>query len=280
MTSLIVSVATQALPALLDLLYREGRPVAPRGLATREVCDVTVTVLDPTRSLLTRELRPNYQPAIGAAEGLLLLAGVSDPRLLSRVASAFDRFRDGGALHGAYGPRLRHQLPAIVERLRADPDTRQAVATVWDPAYDLHTGERVPRDLPCTVSLGFRVRDGALTLKTHMRSNDVWRGWCYDLTQFALLQTTLARTLALDVGPYVHHVDSLHLYETDQLHAQVALQASVLGEPTPRLGGLPRQNGTWTGVQERALRLLYGGDQVTAQNETETWLLRTLAPYL
>jgi thymidylate synthase len=102
----------------------------------------------------------------------------------------------------------------VHRKLRDDPDTRQAVITLWDPALDRHDPQP-KRDYPCTVMLHFMIRGGKLTLRVHMRSNDVWLGLPYDVFQFTQLQLTLARALGIEAGDYVHQASSLHLYERD-----------------------------------------------------------------
>lgn len=250
-----------------------GEPVAPRGKKTTELLDVTSIIDDPYDVLLYGANRKAYRPAIGVIEGLLLLAGVSDPPLLQQANSRFADFQDGGALHGAYGPRLRGQLPFVAERLAEDADTRQAVCTIWDPLYDLHGA--TPRDLPCTVALIFRIRHGKLTLKTHMRSNDIWYGWCYDVLQFTLLQCTMANVLQVPVGPYVHHADSLHVYEVnDTALSDVHLPTGSVERPrlygiSPTEGFTPAER--WNSVRVRALHVLYD-DMFEPHTATERWL--------
>lgn len=277
MSSFLWDNAADALWQLIGRIEREGDYVAPRGLGTRELRDVTITITDPSDVLLYGCNRAGYHPAIGAVEGLLLIAGISDPPLLSLVAPQFATFQDGGALHGAYGPRLRTQLPWIVDRLTADPHTRQAVCTIWDPLYDL-AGDPA-RDTPCTVDLLFRVRDGKLTLKTHMRSNDLWRGWCYDVIMFTMLQQTMAHALNLPVGPYVHHASSLHLYDVDRPAAarvtapDGGLRQKLLGLPVrERDDTVPLHR--WHIAQDWAKRLLYDRelDSTTTLTTTERWL--------
>lgn len=276
-----------ALVSVANGLATVGEPVAPRGLPTRELCDVTLLIDDPRDVTLYGCNRVGYRPAIGAVEGLLLLAGVSDPALLRDTAAVFSSFQDGGALHGAYGPRLRQQLPFVLGRLQADPATRQAVCTIWNPAYDLQDTEThtPPRDLPCTVALTFRIRDGKLTLKVHMRSNDAWLGLPYDLIQFTLLQCTVANVLRLPVGAYVHHVDSLHVYERD-LEKLLAVEVGSNDDGVrPRLDGLhggfltqdlpdsrPLAPRWERDVRQLALRLLYHEVSPASPSSTEMWL--------
>jgi thymidylate synthase len=120
---------------------------------------------------------------------------------------------DGGTFHGGYGQRTRSQLPAVVERLDQDLHTRRAVMTMWDPLHDLFIEDA--HDYPCTISLQFLVRDDQVLLHTHMRSNDVWRGFAYDVFVFTQLQLAVAASLELWVGSYHHHVTSMHMYQSD-----------------------------------------------------------------
>lgn len=195
-----------------QIVAEEGRHVAPRGLATREVPGVTIRVDNPYLALPIGVGR-KLNVAIAAAEAAQLVGGVSYPELMSRITKTFDDFRDDGTFHGAYGPRVRPQLPAVVSRLREDPDTRQAIIVLWDPLHDLFVPDS--RDYPCTIALQYFVRGGALEAHTIMRSNDVWWGLAYDVFQFTQLQFTIANVLHLDIGAYYHHVHSLHAYERD-----------------------------------------------------------------
>lgn len=230
---------------LVDWVRDYGSDVAPRGMKTCEIEDATFVLNDPLDALPVGVGR-DLNLAIGAAEALLLCGGISSPTLLTSVSSTFRRFLDGGDLHGGYGRRIRDQVPRVVERLAVDPDTRQAIITIWDPAYD----QVDTRDLPCTLNFGFRVRDGKLNMSVCMRSSDLWLGLPYDVFTFTQLQCTVAHALGLPVGTYTHHAYSFHLYERnlgaiDKLHTfvpdvQDRAHPSGFGYPG-RLGATPRQ---------------------------------------
>lgn len=195
---------------LLTRVHDHGETVAPRGQKTWELRHVTVVITDPVQAPPVN-VRTEYSEQIAATELCQLLAGVSHLGQLNAASNGrFDQFADGGRLRGAYGPRLFHQLPRIEDKLRQDLDTRQAVAVIWGP------DELVTRDTPCTLSLTFSVRNFQLELKVHMRSNDLMLGVPYDWFQFSRLQLAMATVLGLQPGNYVHHVDSLHLYERDE----------------------------------------------------------------
>jgi hypothetical protein len=118
---------------------------------------------------------------------------------------------------GAYGPMVAGQWSYIVQCLKKDPQTRQAIMTIWKP---------VPgpsRDIPCTVAFQFLLRDDRLNMITTMRSNDIWLGMPYDIFTFTQLQAVLAEELEVQPGWYQHNVGSLHLYEQQRDVAKDAL---------------------------------------------------------
>ena len=115
---------------------------------------------------------------------------------------------------GAYGPRLfgvgeDAQVQRVIEQLRDTPSTRQAVIQVF--RRDDLSGNL--RDVPCTCTMQFFVRDGLVDLVVHMRSNDAILGLPHDLFAFTFIQELVARSLGCDVGTYVHFVGSLHIYD-------------------------------------------------------------------
>lgn len=255
-----------------------GRPVAPRGYKTWEVEDATFELLDPTDALPVGVGR-DINPAIGAAEALCLIGGIGDPTLMTSVSKAFHRFLDGGQLHGAYGPRVAPQLVQAVKRLERDPDSRQAIVTIWDPMYDNSN----VRDLPCTLSFNFRIRDDKLNMSTTMRSNDVWLGTAYDVFMFTQLQCTIANVLEIPVGTYRHHAYSLHLYErnidaVDQLH-DFNPEAEVLKlegfHPDPRQPHDSTAGDRMAQAMERAGRV-HDVEPVFEPSLTEHWFETTL----
>jgi len=85
---------------------------------------------------------------------------------------------------------------------------------------------RASKDVPCTVSLHFMVRSGALELVVYMRSNDVWLGWPYDVVMFTVLQEAMATDLGLELGQYTHVDGSLHLYDTNREQVEALIHSS------------------------------------------------------
>lgn len=196
---------------LVKYVADNGAEVSPRGQLTLEIEDATVVIHDVVNTL-PRAVGRGAVPGIAAVESCQLLAGRAVPELVTAVSPQFSQYQeDDGSFHGAYGKRVEGQYGIIVERLKADSDTRQAVVTIWDPTLDLQPGKR---DYPCTILHQFRVRDNKLNMSVYMRSNDVWLGAAYDFAQFTRVQLAIASVLGIEPGTYAHHVGSLHLYET------------------------------------------------------------------
>lgn len=223
---------------LVEMVRTEGHAACPRGIPTIELENATIVVENLEATLPTLvERRPSLM--IAALEALQLISGLSTPDLIVAASPAFANYREvDGQFWGAYGERVHNQVQSVVNKLHQDPDSRQAVLTLWDPALDNTPGKK---DYPCTVAMNFRIRNGALNLSVVMRSNDVWLGTTYDIFQFTQLQMTVARMLQVDVGTYAHTAWSLHIYERD-LDAADQLRRRDDNAMTFTPTGLPNTN--------------------------------------
>lgn len=196
---------------LVEYVRENGTQAAPRGQEVRELRNVTVVVRDPALAVPWNVGR-KLNPAILAAETVHLIGGLSSAEQMKSVSHVFGNFTNGDKLLGAYGPRTYHQIPLVLRRLVEDPETRQAVATIWQPTELVNPDNK---DMPCTVALTWTLRDEKLHMQTFMRSNDVWLGVAYDYGMFTRLQIAMAWALEVAVGEYVHTAVNLHLYERD-----------------------------------------------------------------
>ncbi len=199
-------------------IVKSGAMVCPRNMSTTEVSPITVTIKDIRQNLVTNPYRKlNYAFAI--AEVLWIWQGRRDLRFIAAYNKAMEKFSDDGSiLSGAYGPPFSEQLGYVREILRKDPNSRQAVMTIWKPS------PFESKDIPCTIMLHFMIRGGKLNLITYMRSNDLWLGFPYDVHTFTTIQKAIAEDLSVGYGTYTHIAGSLHLYEDDWVHAEWALK--------------------------------------------------------
>ena len=189
---------------VLETVYRTGHEVS----GTKELLGQSFTMQAPVMQHLI-SARPGSNRRIGILEGLQLVAGWQMPRTMAKYGALGD-FQDGEAYYGAYGPRIAPSLSLVCSRLHSEPRTRQAIATIWR-AEDVHHIES--KDVPCTLTIQFIIRDYRLHMIANMRSSDLWWGWTYDLVQFGLLQACMAEALGYDVGTLTISAGSLHVYE-------------------------------------------------------------------
>lgn len=204
--------------SVLETIRRSGYRRESRNGLTYALDDTTIHLESPADAL-PLGCRPKLSRAIAAAEALQLIGAFSDPPWLVALAPQFSRYLEpDGRAWGAYGLRIGRQGAAVVRKLQADPYTRQAVVTLWNPDLDNEPGKL---DYPCTVALGFSRQTGRydidhLNMNVVMRSNDAWLGLPYDMFQFAQLQLSLCNVLDLLPGRYTHTAWNMHLYETDR----------------------------------------------------------------
>jgi thymidylate synthase len=236
---------------LAQYVLKNGEKAAPRGMETREIEDAVIHINDIYHTLPLKIGRGTV-PGIGAVEACQLLSGTSFPQTVIAVGPQFKNYtEDSGIFHGAYGLRTQGQYDAVIDKLKNDSDSRQAVVTIWNPEYDNQPSKR---DYPCTVLHQFRIRNNKLNMSVYMRSNDVWLGAAYDFFQFTQVQIALASVLGIEPGKYAHHVGSLHIYEQ---HYGVAEDL----EKTNELVDIPSITGSsWSDVKSSALKALNAVD--------------------
>ena len=213
-----------------DLLFN-GNEVSPRGMKTKEILNTTLTISEGLSNILENGVRNiNYKFMI--AEWLWIQAGLNDVETLARYNSVMKQFSDDGfILSGAYGPRLMPQMSYIVNSLN-NKDTRQAVATIWTP------NPKDSKDIPCTISLQWLIRDEKLHCTVNMRSSDAWLGIPYDFFTFSQLTNLVAATVKLDVGSITMNLASSHLYEVNWETALESQRISSWSHKSPPLENL------------------------------------------
>jgi thymidylate synthase len=210
-------------PALLDRVLNHAPEASPRGMLTRELLAFQFTLTQPSRAV-THDPRRALNHAFSAAEFCWVMAGRNEVETLAFFNAKMRDFADqefiginnngfvkripNGRLFGAYGPPVVEQMPYVLENLR-EPDSRQAVITIWWPSPPK------TKDVPCTVMLQFLLRGGRLDLFVVMRSNDLLLGTPYDVPLFCRIQSWVAAQVGARVGAYHHAAGSLHLYARD-----------------------------------------------------------------
>jgi len=154
-------------------------------------------------------------PIFHVLESIWMLAGREDVYFLQQFNSKIGQYSDNGSTFNApYGKRWRShfgqdQLVEIVELLRRDPNSRQAVLQMWD-SDDL---TKQTKDKACNMSIVFDCRGNKLNMTVFNRSNDLWYGaYGANAVHMSYLQEFVACALEMRTGDYRQVSNNLHLY--------------------------------------------------------------------
>ena len=171
----------------------------------------------PDQRVLFSPLR-DANPFFHLYESIWMLAGRNDAHSVARYAKTMESFaNERGVLHGAYGFRWREQfgfdqLISIVDMLRADPNTRRAVLTMWSPEADL-LNAAASKDVPCNTTVYFDATRGALDMTVCNRSNDiVWGAYGANFVHMSFMQEFVAASIGMRMGKYYQFSNNYHTY--------------------------------------------------------------------
>lgn len=175
---------------------------------------VTTTYYCPQERVLFHAGR-DANPIFHLMESIWMLAGRQDVGFLTQFNKRMGDFSDDGKTFNApYGYRWRHhfghdQLQEIIELIRKEPTTRQAVLQIWDNT-DL---TKSTKDKACNTQVVFDVRDNYLNMTVFNRSNDIWWGaYGANAVHFSILQEFIAAATNHLVGVYRQVSNNFHLY--------------------------------------------------------------------
>ena len=190
-----------------------SKEAIPRGMKIKEALGVSFSILNPRDRITNNSIR-KMRLEFAFGEFFWYLRGSERLDVIEYYSKMYPRFSDDKVtVNGAYGPRIfggeNTQWERVKQLLRNDPDTRQAIISIYQPR-DLFLSSA---DIPCTCVLQYFIRGGKLNAITYMRSNDIYLGMPYDIFSFTMLQEMLAVELNVDLGVYTHMVGSLHIYE-------------------------------------------------------------------
>ena len=178
-------------------------------------CINAITIIDdPTRCIMKSKIR-KLPMRYCVGELLWYLSGNNKLSEIQKYTKAWDRMSDDGeTVNSNYGYCIQKkfgfdQWEYVLNMLSKNEESRQAI-------IHIKTADRKEsKDVNCTISLQFLIREGKLYMITYMRSNDLWMGFPNDVFQFTCMQICLAMKLNVDLGTYTHIAGSLHLYKRD-----------------------------------------------------------------
>ena len=186
---------------------------APEVGKTQELTNVMIVMKKPSLDNLhfySRKISLKY----AIAELNWYWSGNNSCKVIGEHAKKWLEISDDGMTsNSAYGYIIFHkyfknQLEECIDLLFKDKNTRRAVIHLSDPFLNKIT----TKDMQCTMSIQFLLRNDELDMTVYMRSNDVVYGLPYDFIFFESIHQYLAKRLNCKVGWYIHNATSLHLY--------------------------------------------------------------------
>jgi thymidylate synthase len=231
---------------VIEEILSRGETIYPTKGDALEITGVLLEISDPRARLSRTETRGRIFSGLG--ELLWYLSGSNEVDFVAYyVGKKYAELAEDGKVFGGYGPRLLSwkgvdQISNVTKILKTKRDSRNAVIQLFD-STDLAAKHK---DVPCTCTLQFMLRDRKLHLFTNMRSNDVHLGLPHDVFCFTMLQEIIANSVDADMGFYKHAVGSMHLYVKDKGPAKrflregfqrtaAVMQPMPKGDPWPEI---------------------------------------------
>jgi len=123
------------------------------------------------------------------------------------------------------------QLTQMVEQIKSDPFSRRHIITAWHP-------QQVDKSAlpPCHILQQYQVTpDGRLNSNFMMRSNDVPFGLPYNIMNYALINTLLAKLLGYEPGILTYTGNDVHIYKNQFDMVNEQLTREVRSLPTLKI---------------------------------------------
>ncbi len=231
--------------SVINNILSSGIWLKPSKGGCTELMGVLLEITNPRARLSRTESRGKPFSSLG--ELCWYLSKTNALEFIKYYIPQYSKFADGDIIFGGYGPRLFDwrgidQINQVIDLLRKNQESRRAVIQLFD-ARDI-TEEH--KDVPCTCTIQFMIRNDCMHMVTYMRSNDVIIGLPHDVFCFTMLQEIVARTLSIELGSYKHSVGSIHLYDKNKDEAlqylnegwqptDMTMDPMPMGDPWPAI---------------------------------------------
>ena len=190
----------------------------PESNVAKELINANLVLTDPTLNLMNAKDGRNMSMRYAIGEFLWYMSQSPYTKDIEKFSKFWKTIEnDDHTVNSNYGWCIHDkydcdQWENCKQILRDSPASRQAIIHIKE-CIDYRL--KVPKDVNCTLTLQFLIRNNKLNMITTMRSNDVWLGLPYDVFCFTCMQMLMAMELHVDIGTYYHNAGSLHLYKKD-----------------------------------------------------------------
>jgi thymidylate synthase len=132
-----------------------------------------------------------------------------------------------------HGRKIVHnQISYLIEKLQEIPESRRAVAIIFDPNKHQYTDKSVP----CLQLLQLLYRSGRLHMRTVFRSNDMLTASGLNMYALTQLQKHIADQLDYNVGSYTHIALTPHIYHIRDSEDMMTMINGINGQsPTEQI---------------------------------------------
>lgn len=205
---MIFETSTDAFEYFYDKIMAEGVVTDNNTKALYNVC---FTIKNPKNNIITTPWR-KFSKKYAELEWEWYKSGNRSVSELKKHAKIWDKMHGGDDIvNSNYGWQWmrNNQLQKCIDQLKSNKHSRQA----WISIYDGKEKDDYKYDTPCTMCVGFDIKNNKLDMTVVMRSNDLVYGYTYDQYCFSNLQQLVANELNIEVGTYTHFAHDLHIYE-------------------------------------------------------------------
>lgn len=196
--------------------FKDAKLVSPRGQLIKELENFSYQFSPNVRfmNFKSRKFKIDYVKT----EFLWYLRGDRFDTSICEHAKMWTHLvNDDGSINSNYGQYIfgeQNQFDNVVRTLIFDRDSRRASIMILNSEH-LRSNTK---DVPCTLSLNFRIREDMLNMSVVMRSQDAVFGMTNDLPAFSFIHEMVFWELRkyypeLEQGNYHHHCNSFHVYE-------------------------------------------------------------------
>ena len=202
-------------PGLIDLyrvLAANGQWTNPRGERCLEIENFTY-ICNPKVRFNSFEGR-NFSLKYLKREMTWYIKANPHDLSIAEHAAQWGKIVLNGKLNSNYGSYWfgKYGVQFVTRALTKDPMSRRAVIPMYGSDID-HMGHEA-KDVPCTLAIEFRLRQGKLNMRAIMRSQDILWGMGNDLPTFSFLHEIVAALLTVEMGTLTVSVGSFHVYES------------------------------------------------------------------
>lgn len=109
----------------------------------------------------------------------------------------------------------KKKVDEIIEYLRKCPLSKRAIILLWRDDY-----RNLSSKCSCSTSIFFRCKGNKLEMHSNVRANNASFLLFLDSSFMLAVQEYVASNLNIEIGDYVHFVDSLHLYKNEEKYIE------------------------------------------------------------